>query len=164
MRGGRLKVRLCQFGFYQERTKPHINFGIVAFPVGQRRPWLEPKLGNDWRTHPEDGLDQARLHELGITEDIHEKSIRAMSAIQLLPLPVGARSGAFEGCVDFIKPLRPLRVVADSLVGKGMKIAMSTMIIRSKENAGNGAIGLLIRELMTFRKCQCAGSEFCAKA
>ena len=85
-----------------------------------------------------------------MAEDVHQKRIGAVGAVQLHPLPVGPCANAAVCCVGLIKAAGPCGVGADGGVGGGMEVTVAGLLglfIAAEDDAGFGSSGLLVQEI-----------------
>ena len=88
--------------------------------------------------------------DFGVAEDVHQKRIGAIGAVQLHPLPVGSCANAAVCGVGLGEAARPCGVGADGGGAGGMEVAMAGLLglfIAAEDDAGLGAGGLLVQEI-----------------
>ncbi len=95
-----------------------------------------------------------------MTKDIHEQCVGAIGAVQFFPVPIGANSQPPPRGVNFAKALRPLRVIANTLVCLWMEVPMPSVFSAPKDDAGNLSISAFMQESIHRRESETAQAEF----
>ena len=130
----------------------------------ERGAWLVPELRNRASINAQKSVGIRSLCYFGITEDIHKQCVRAVGAIELFPLPIGPRSCALVGRVDFIEASRPFPVVADHSICGGVKVPMPPFLIAAEDDAGDLPIGEFVEIFMNGRKPHVPETELTPQA
>src|SRR5215469_3289039 len=147
----RLKSRLGQLRLHQQLAKPHIDLCAIHALVQQRNTRLEPKLRNLACLHTEQRAHLPAPQHSRIAKNIHQQSIRAIRAIQLIPVPVLRPRNPPARRITLPQPLGPLRPRTDRPVRGLKKIPMQPLLF-PVDNTRHSPIRRL--NLTTIRMCK----------
>ena len=101
-----------------------------------------------------------------MAEDVHQKRVGAIGAVQLHPLPVGSCANAAVCGVGLGETAGPCGVGADGGVAGGMEVAVAGVLglfIVAEDDAGLGTGGLLVQEIAGDGEVLGAGVQVAAK-
>jgi hypothetical protein len=152
-----LKAVFCQLRLNQEMAQAHIDFGSIGASTNEWCPDFNAELGPQPWLSPKKSAQRLSSSRPRIAENIHEKRIGAIGAIQFAPGAVGQLSESLAGGVTLVKPASPVGRSTNAPIGSWQKVAVLTIHVLI-QNAGNGAVGRFMNDpLRTF---QIAGAEF----
>ena len=94
-----------------------------------------------------------------VAEDVHQKGVGAVGAVELHPWPIGTGTGAAMGGVDFGKAALPVGIGTDGGVAGRVEVAVASLIVAAEDDAGLATGGLLVQEMAGGGKVLGAGVE-----